>query len=51
MEPVVFVVTLVVLALVAALALRFGADSRVEGPSWAGGPFSDRRDWRELPHD
>jgi hypothetical protein len=50
MEPLAFVVTLLVLALVAGLAPRFGTDSRVEGPSWAGGPFSDRRDWRELPH-
>jgi hypothetical protein len=50
MEPVIFVITLLALALVAWLATRFGTDSRVEGPSWAGGPFSDRRDWRELPH-
>lgn len=50
MEPVIFVSSLVVLALVAGLATRFGTDSRVEGPSWAGGPLGDRRDWRELPH-
>jgi hypothetical protein len=50
MEALVFVITLLALALVAGLATRFGTDSRIEGPSWAGGPFSDRRDWRELPH-
>ncbi|MEA2664457.1 MAG: hypothetical protein QOI11_1401 [Candidatus Eremiobacteraeota bacterium] len=50
MEPVVFVVTLIVLALVAGLAQRFGADTRADGPSWPGSRLSERGGWREQPH-
>ncbi len=43
MEPVVSIVTLTALALVAALAPRFGADSRAAGPNnWPGSTLLDR---------
>jgi hypothetical protein len=36
MEPFILAVTLMGLGLVAALAPRFGTDSRVGGPAWPG---------------
>lgn len=50
MEPVVFalIVLVIGMALVAALAPRFGADSRTEGPNWPGGPLE--RGWHQQPH-
>jgi hypothetical protein len=49
MEPVVLAVIVLIagIALVAALAPRFGADSRSDAPSWPGGAAADGG-WRNL---
>ena len=39
MEPFIVAASLLSLGLVAALAPRFGADSRADGPSWPGAPL------------
>ncbi len=40
MEPFIVAASLLSLGLVAALAPRFGADSRGGGPSWPGAPLA-----------